>query len=427
MDQLQITCPHCGFSKNVPRSSVPDRATRVNCPECKGAFPLQARTGSEATPLGDKAPAQSAEPVVPGVPAATGQPEQPVAVSEPVSAEEPRYLPLLFTGSAREYFGIWIVNTLLKIVTLGIYSPWAKVRKRKFFYGNTRLEEANFDYLANPLTLLKGWLIGAACFIAYSLGSQFSPVIAGIFGLVFFLLMPLLIVRSRIYNNRNSAHRNVRFNFRPAYGESYKVFALLPLLLVPTLGLISPYVFYRQKRFMMENNSFGQSEFGFDARVKDYYILSLKVVGVAILCFGSFFSFSTTFAAGISTGGLAMANMIALIVPLLMIGGYFFLMVYSYVRVANLTWNSTHLGRNRFISSLRVRGMSWIMLTNLIASVLSFGLLIPWASVRLARYRFDNLTLETYGDLDHFLNAKCEPTSAIGEEICDIFDVDFGF
>jgi uncharacterized membrane protein YjgN (DUF898 family) len=42
-----------------------------------------------------------------------------------------------FTGGASEYFGIWIVNVLLSILTLGIYSAWAKVRNKRYFYGNT--------------------------------------------------------------------------------------------------------------------------------------------------------------------------------------------------------------------------------------------------------------------------------------------------
>ena len=39
--------------------------------------------------------------------------------------------PLRFTGSGGEYFKIWIVNLLLTIATLGIYSAWAKVRKAR--------------------------------------------------------------------------------------------------------------------------------------------------------------------------------------------------------------------------------------------------------------------------------------------------------
>ena len=50
--------------------------------------------------------------------------------------------PLRFTGSGSEYFRIWIVNVLLTIVTLGFYSPWAKVRRLKYFYGNTYLLDA---------------------------------------------------------------------------------------------------------------------------------------------------------------------------------------------------------------------------------------------------------------------------------------------
>src|SRR6059058_745587 len=39
-----------------------------------------------------------------------------------------RYRPE-FTADPKEYFRIWIVNLALTIVTLGIYSAWAKVRK----------------------------------------------------------------------------------------------------------------------------------------------------------------------------------------------------------------------------------------------------------------------------------------------------------
>lgn len=47
-----------------------------------------------------------------------------------------------FTGTGSEYFRIWIVNLLLSIVTLGIYSAWAKVRRMKYFYRNTRLNDS---------------------------------------------------------------------------------------------------------------------------------------------------------------------------------------------------------------------------------------------------------------------------------------------
>ena len=41
-----------------------------------------------------------------------------------------RILQLQFNGKGFEYFKIWIVNIFLTIVTLGIYSAWAKVRNK---------------------------------------------------------------------------------------------------------------------------------------------------------------------------------------------------------------------------------------------------------------------------------------------------------
>ena len=66
---------------------------------------------------------------------------------------------LEFTGRAGEYFRIWMVNVCLSVLTLGIYSAWAKVRRRRYFYGNTLLDGAALDYLADPRAILKGRLI----------------------------------------------------------------------------------------------------------------------------------------------------------------------------------------------------------------------------------------------------------------------------
>ena len=48
--------------------------------------------------------------------------------------------PFVFTATGTAYFRIWIVNLLLTIVTIGIYSAWAKVRRLRYFYGNTTFD-----------------------------------------------------------------------------------------------------------------------------------------------------------------------------------------------------------------------------------------------------------------------------------------------
>jgi len=423
MSEVTITCPSCGFSKAVARQRIPANTARVVCPRCQQGFPLEPK--ENVTP----APTEATNAAVEGLPPEVRPPlpVTPHLVDPPHPAPTPRRLPLVFTGQAREYFGIWIVNTLLKIVTVGIYSPWAKVRKRRYFYANTLLDEAHFDYLANPLTLLRGWLIGAALFIAYSVGAQFSPTLSSVLGLLFFCAMPWLIVRSRLFNNRNSAHRNIRFNFNPAYREAYTAFAWLPMLTPFTLGGLAPYMVYRQKRFLMENTHYGRTPFVFAAGPRDFYLIFLKAFGLLLLLGGLSFGFAAALLPAV--GGRFAASttpLLPVLVPLLLLAGYLFLGLYVYVRLTILTWNGTSVGGNRFVSTLRVRHMFWIFASNAAAVALSAGLLVPWATVRLARYRLGNLAVEARGDLDLFRADNLSDVGAAGEEIGDIFGIDIG-
>jgi uncharacterized membrane protein YjgN (DUF898 family) len=397
---ITIRCPHCGYSKKTDQSKIPPGATRGRCPECGEAFSLKPTSQSSGAPPAGRA-----------------------AVGTILPPEAPRQVGFEFHGTGADYFGIWIVNSLLKIVTLGVYSPWAKVRRRSYFYGCTTLEGKNFDYLANPMALLKGWLIGALLFLLYLLGSNFSPLLSLFIGLLLFILAPWVIVRSRMFNNRNSAHRNIRFSFSPDYGGAYTVYLGLSLLIPLTLGILTPYVIYRQKKFHVENSNFGTTPFTFTACSGDYYRLFLRGIGFTLLlavCSGILGAFLEPESYGF--GGLIAI----VVVPLLFVAGYMSIALYFYVALTNLTWSSVRLARHSFVCHLSVRRMFWIFLSNGVAIIFSAGLLTPWATVRLARYRIEQLSLVVDGSLEEFESLSQPDISAVGEEIGDIFDVDFG-
>jgi uncharacterized membrane protein YjgN (DUF898 family) len=346
----------------------------------------------------------------------------------------PRILALSFQGTGGEYFGIWIVNALLKILTCGVYSAWAKVRKRSYFYGSTTLHGEPFAYLADPLTIFKGWLIGAAAFLLYMIGQQVSTVLSGVIGLALFAAVPWLVVRSRMFNARNTSHRNIRFAFTPDYGEAYVVFLGFPLLAIFTLGLLTPYVLYRQKKFLTENSSYGATPFAFGATVSEFYRPYLRAaLGVLALIAGGFALVFLAAGGSLALAGMRKAGAASLVlapmfvlVPLC----YLFLLTYLRTTLANLAWNATTIGQSRFNSTLRTRDMVWLYVSNAVAITFTLGLLIPWATVRVAHYRFQQLTVETCEGLDGFLAlARKEEVTATGEEIGDIFgiNVDLGF
>src|SRR4026207_2339411 len=85
-------------------------------------------------------------------------------------------LPFEFRGNGGEYFRIWIVNLLLTIVTLGIYSAWAKVRRLKYMYRNTQIADSSFDYHGSPVAILKGRLVALVLLIAYNFSFKLSLI-----------------------------------------------------------------------------------------------------------------------------------------------------------------------------------------------------------------------------------------------------------
>jgi uncharacterized membrane protein YjgN (DUF898 family) len=122
-------------------------------------------------------------------------------------------VPFEFRASGAEYFRIWIVNLLLTIVTLGIYSAWAKVRRLRYFYGNTFLDGHSFEYHGQPLAILKGRLIVFGAYAAFFVLVEFAPL-AGLALIPLALFgVPWIVQRARLFQMRMTSYRHLRFNF----------------------------------------------------------------------------------------------------------------------------------------------------------------------------------------------------------------------
>jgi uncharacterized membrane protein YjgN (DUF898 family) len=137
---------------------------------------------------------------------------------------------LRFTGSGSEYFRIWVVHALLMVLTLGVYSAWAKVRKMRYFAQHTHLMGDAFDYHAKPLRILLGRALGLLLLVAYGIGFEWS-VQAGLvaYGLVL-LAGPALFASAQRFRLRNTSWRGLHFDFDAPLQEVYRV--CFPLLLV---------------------------------------------------------------------------------------------------------------------------------------------------------------------------------------------------
>ncbi len=344
------------------------------------------------------------------------------ALPAPHPGPEPdKIRPFDFRGSGSEYFKIWIVNILLSIVTLGIYSAWAKVRRKQYFYGNTCVAGSTFRYLADPKKILKGRVVVFIGFIAYSIISELHPFAGVVLMIPLAIALPWLVVRSQMFNHRNSALRNIRFDFTGTYWQAAKVFVLLPILAPFTLGTLVPYIMFKQKQFIVENSKFGITPFSFNAGAGDYYRIFLRLLFPVLI---------VAAIVGLTAYGMWSAHISVLpgavsIIAILAVV-YLYLIAYLSVRSSNLLYNSAALLRHRFKASMQIKPYSIILLTNTLATVLTLGLFYPFAAVRAYAYKISRLALVPGGNLDQFVAAESREISALGGEMADFMDFDFG-
>ncbi|MHB8453308.1 MAG: YjgN family protein [Acidiferrobacterales bacterium] len=350
-------------------------------------------------------------------------------------------LTLEFRGCAREYFRIWIVNLCLTLLTLGIFSAWAKVRKKRYFYSYTTLNGTPFQYLARPAPILKGRIIAAVVFSVYYLAAHIVTPMLPYVLLAGVVLAPWVVVRSVAFNARYSAYRNMAFAFNGTYQEAAKSIywlGVIPAIVAGMMfrwwghaaaggvaflafGAVFPWWLSRFKKFLVSHTCYGgengQLSVSGGQFWKIYFVAGMMLVGAGMVA-GIVMGASSAFGAS----DILQKSPIFLFIAIYC--GYVLGFAYIQAHSTNLVWNNTRLGPLRFESLLRGRGMAKLYVTNALAIIGSAGLLIPWAVIRTLRYRLTNMRVKVDGALGQLRGGENAPVQAVGAEIGEFFNVD---
>lgn len=324
-----------------------------------------------------------------------------------------------FHGQAAEYFGIWIVNILLTIVTLSFYSPWAKVRRLRYFYQNTELLERRFDFTGIPTKILLGRLVAIGIWVGISVAGYWSTQIAAYGVFAIYLAIPWLMRCTLRFTARNSKFGNSRFYFSGSTLKAYGQFFLGIAITLVTLGLFAPVFIWLYKRYSADHLYVGQLQFKLNNSWFDYMTAIYVPMGIAFV-FGVIWMVLTP-------GYAQIENLTGLYIALLMFG-YLALILFIFpwvqARIYITTWNSITVGHSQFKTECNQWRYTWIVSSNWMLCMLSLGLMTPWAAIRLRRYQVDSMCLYLHDDPDQMMNMAQTDHSAIAEEISDIFDFD---
>jgi uncharacterized membrane protein YjgN (DUF898 family) len=330
-----------------------------------------------------------------------------------------------FRGSAAEYFRIWIVNLLFTLLTLGVYSAWAKVRKQRYLYGSTRLDGDSFNYFGSARAILKGRIVAVAVFLAYAMLTELYPFSIWAFLAAGVALLPLVLVRALRFNARMSAWRGLRFDFPTRVREALPLYLGMPLLVLATLGLAFPWFMAKHKQFVVSHHAYGTSPLGCNVPVGKVYGIYVRA-GLIAVAVGVVAVLGAMLAAPVIRL-IPQAGWAAFLLPVLATYvGYAFAYAFLQARLTNLVWAGTYGAGVRFSSTLGAIDLAWLYLGNLLAIVFTLGLAVPWAVVRTLRYRLENFAMLLSEEVVHEAAPALLNVSATGQELGEIFNVNFG-
>ncbi len=345
-----------------------------------------------------------------------------------------------FAGRAREYFGIWITNLTLSLITVGIYSAWAKVRRLTYFHNRTIISGYGFGYHATGIQILKGRLIAVAMIVLFNFLGLVHPLIIVAVGLLFAAAAPWLVNKSLQFSARMTSFRNVRFDWHGTYWKTFLFLIVGPLIGLASLGILLPLMSRYYYRYFATGHSYGITRFSAEPGTAGFYMAFLvgallPAILIGILVAGGYAVYLNPDLLIVAFDGsvpwtwlLDSEFLLALLFTFIQgfVLGFLFLLAFVYGPLCrNLLVNTLALGDAAgFRSKINPLRFVWISISNLFLTIISLGLMLPWCQIRMYRYLCHCTSVSLVGDIDDFIDSERRKRSSFGEEFAELEGLD---
>ena len=393
--------------------------------------------------------------------------------------------PLEFTGSGGEYFRVWIVNVLLSIVTLGIYTPWARRRTAQYFYSHTLVAGSPLEFTAQQRKMVMGFVLLMLLTIAYNLAANTGQDTAvGLFLLGGALLAPFMWGSAMRFRLGATRWRGLRLQFTASWKEvylaSWPVFALalvwfgvfygLQLLspdlaqaletieeegkkqpmpsFTPAMGglvllglalsvLCVIRMEYNFKSLLVLKAQVGAEKGRWKPVYMDFVKVWMATVAVFILCVVGFSALIGILAGSSIALVASLSNRLGLwmfvVIIVSIIAGIFMLILasaparaYREARMFQLMWNNIGVSHvARFKCHLKSGQYVWLRIKNMLLTLLTLGLYRPFARVSECRMKCESVTLHVKGGVEQVTGAMVrQQQGGLGDALADAAGLD---
>lgn len=354
---------------------------------------------------------------------------------------------LRFTGTGSEYYGIWVMNLLLSVLTLGVFSAWAKQRKARWFAQHTELLGDRFDYHGQPLRILAGRAVALVLLALYLYGFLISPLLGWSVLAALILSGPMLFASAQRFRLANSSWRGMRFDFRPPVSRVYAVCVPVIVLWLTGTALAAlgasqkwlligfgvsllgfPLAHARLKQLQHEHAWFGEQHFRFTAAAADFYhfYVQLAVLVVLAMVAATLGVIAIEGAIGLSSAGGSWLVLRSILITLIL---WALVWPYFAARMQHIVWAHTQWGDLRFAGEMRSSTLWKLTFGQMALVLLTAGLYWPFAAVAIARYRIESITMQSDRPLGE---VAIQPSAlgaqnASGDASADFFGLDLGW
>jgi uncharacterized membrane protein YjgN (DUF898 family) len=373
------------------------------------------------------------------------------------AAREQHLVPLRFTGTGTGYFGVCALNLLLIVLTVGLYTPWARARRLRYLYQHTQLEGHGFDFVGAPHKMLLGLAIAVALAGFLGVAFYFSPVTGFVALLITSGLWPVLHHSALRFRMSNTRWRGQNLRYEGRSGDAYLLWLtlLLPALVlagahlgVPpgqplpdwflvTAGLvgaatlaIAPWALWQWQRLRRHHLGYGNLRLELRGTADGFYGIALAALGMALALAVPLLAGAWALAAAGNWPHDLWAQLPSWASPLVAaVLGWLLLkalpLPYATSRMQTLLWACTGNAQVRFKCELRCRDLVALNLKNSLLLLLTAGLYAPYARVAQWRLRLQSISLISRTQLDELvLQSRSHPNHRL---VSSLFSMDVGW
>lgn len=312
---------------------------------------------------------------------------------------EPPVSQVALHADGSDLFAMRVLNLLLSLLTLGIYSFWGKAKVRRYVCGQAEYLGDWFAFHGTGRDLLFGWLraLPALAFIflfptvlPLFWQHRASPYVAQLCAvLAFLILWPIARVGAYRYRLNRMSWRAIRFSYRGKAPRYLAESAAGWLLSLVTLGLYVPFLQVRLRKLLMNQTYFGDRVFQFPGRGFDLLPAWLFALPLTVCSFG-----------------IGWAWWRAL--------GH------------RYCWAHTTFAGGRFRCTATGGKLLWLWVGNFFLIVPTLGLGMSWATLRTLRFWTKHIQLVGEPELVS-VQQDARATTAAAESFADFLGFDFGF